>query len=518
MHGSSRFFRAGALLTALVWAAGCAQAPTPPGDATPAAHDVFPDAAWRTSTPEAQGLDSAALVALFDAVQAERWPIHSLQIVRHGHLVLDAYFHPFARGQRHDIASVTKSVTTTLIGLAIERGVVPGVDAPVFALLGEAAPADARKAQILVRHLLTTTSALDCSAEPYEREMLAMAASPDWVRFALDLPMREAPGTRFVYCSPGFHLLSALITRRTGQSAQAFARQALFAPLGITDLRWPHDPQGHSQGAGDLQMLPADLLRVGYLFLRHGAWNGRQVVPRAWVEQATRHQVDTAPGGDGYGFGWWLSRAIPGLVEGRGRGGQRLIVWPAKDIVIVITGGGLDVDVVAPYLRRALKSDAPLRADPAVLDRLAQRVRVVAAPPAPSSSPSTAPALPPQAAAIDGRTYALEPNLLGVQRLQLRFSGADGAQVRFGLRDGDVVVPVGLAGVEAFGTDPASGDRVAGLGRWSGPNEFVLEVDTIARINRFTLVLRFDSDRLRAEVSERGGLVRALPVVGRAMP
>lgn len=492
---------------------GCARTPITGEPPSGRAEAYFPAEQWRTSTPEEQGLDSDVLSELMGEVDARRVPIHSLQILRHGHLVLDAYFHPFQRDERHDVASVTKSVTTTLVGLALERGALAGLDAPVYPLLDAAPPADERKSRIVLRHLLTTSSGLDCGAGAYEHEMLAMAASPDWVRFALGLPMREAPGSRFAYCSPGFHLLSALVTRGTGLAAEDFARQALFGPIGITDWRWPRDPQGINQGAGDLQLRPTDLLRLGYLFLHGGEWSGRQVVPPHWVAEATRAQVDTRSS-QRYGFGWWISTDIKGLYQASGRGGQRLIVWPAEDVVVVMTGGGFDPEVIAPFLLRSLKSRAPIAANPAGQERL--RARVVQAARPGVASAAVAPPLPPRAGSVSGVAFALEPNPLGVRSMQLDFTDRSLAQVRFVLGDAEMRVPIGLDGAYRAGIDPASGNRVAGRGRWAGADQFVLEIDTIARINHFTMAIELDDGGFNARVNERTGLVGDLALRGRA--
>jgi len=492
--------------------AGCARVAIPADDVPLRAVDgYFPAAEWRTSSPEAQGVDSETLVALMDAVEAGHLSIHSLHIVRYGYLLLDAYFYPFLQGERHDVASVTKSVTTTLVGLVLARGALPGMDAPVYPLLSPAPPEDHSKQQIRLRHLLTTSSGLDCGFEPDEREMLAMAASPDWVRYALDLPMREPPGARFMYCSPGFHLLSALVTRGTNLPAEDFARKTLFAPIGIGDVRWPRDPQGISHGAGDLQLRPTDLLRLGYLFLRQGEWDGRQVVPSEWIAQATRHQVD-ATATQGYGLGWWVSTDIPGMYQAVGRGGQRLIVWPAKEIAVVVTGGGFDPALIAPFLLRSLKSNASLPENPIAHESLHARVRKAARP---EPAGGTAPTLPPRATVVDGVDYELDTNPLGVRGMQLRLLGPALAQARFRLREGELVVPVGLDGAYRVGIDPTSGNRVAGRGRWVGPEPLVLDIDMIGGINHFTFTLDFDGDRLEGRVRERTGLIREMTVKGR---
>jgi CubicO group peptidase (beta-lactamase class C family) len=493
--------------------AGCARQVAPPDDQPLRATDgYFPGGTWRTSSPEAQGIDSEVLVGLMKALETQRLPIHSLHLVRYGHLVLDAYFFPFQRDELHDIASITKSVTTTLVGLTLERGLLASLDTPVYPLLSANPPADPRKLQITLRHLLTTSSGLECGSHPFEREMLAMVASQDWVRFALDLPVREMPGTRFAYCSPGFHLLSALVSRATGSAAEDFAREKLFAPLGITEWRWPRDPQGINQGAGDLQIRPTDLLRLGYLFLRRGEWNGGQVIPSDWVAQATRPHVNT-PGTERYGFGWWISTDIPGVYQGVGRGGQRLIVWPAKDVVVVTTGGGFDPALIAPFLLRSLKSNGALAANPKAHQQLRARVEKAARP---MPTAASAQPLPPQAALISRVDFALRPNPLDVRGMQLQFISDSVAQVRFRLRDAEPLVPVGLDGVYRFDIDPATGNRMAGRGRWASPHQFVLEIDTISRINHFTFTLDFEDDAVKGRVTERAGLVRDLAIEGRA--
>lgn len=500
------------LVVALVLTSSCARLLIPTDDVPLRPPDgYFPHNDWRTSTPEAQGLDSEAVVALLDTVAAKRLPIHSLQIVRYGHLVVDAYFFPFLQGERHDVASITKSITTTLIGLAIDRGALPSVDTVVYPLLESGQPEDVRKQQIRLRDLLSNMSGLDCGLGKFEREMLAMTASTDWVRFALDLPMRGAPGVQFSYCSPGFHLLSAVVSRRTGMAADAFARQNLFAPLGITDVRWPRDPQGISQGAGDLQLRPTDLLKVGYLFLRQGEWEGRQIVSRQWIREATRGQIATQSS-DGYGFGWWVSRDIPGMYQAAGRGGQRLIVWPAKDIVVVMTAGGFDPAQLAPLLLRVVKSNAALPENPVAHARMLSRVHAATMP---VQTHESAPPLPARAAAVHHRVYALGPNPLEIRAIELLFFDRSAAEVRVLRHEEELVIPVGLDQAYRFGTNPVSNERVSGRGRWTGPDDFVLEVDSIARINYFTLVLHYEGDRVYGRVSERAGLIPETEIAGR---
>ncbi len=193
-------------------------------------------AQWPTSFPEKVGLDSSVLAEMFDYVQQHRIPVHSVQIVRHGRL--------------HDVASVTKSITSTLIGLAIQKGNLRNVHQPMLGLFADrvAANLDKRKQQITLEHLLTMQAGWDCGFEPREARLFEMRRSPDWLQFMLDLPMVADPGTHFAYCSGNPYVLSIILSKTTGTNALAFARRELFEPLGIYDVSWPTDPNGYNHG------------------------------------------------------------------------------------------------------------------------------------------------------------------------------------------------------------------------------------------------------------------------------
>lgn len=234
----------------------------------PAASGEFPTAAWKTASPESQGLDSAVLAEALDDVRAKKIPAHGLLIVRNGLIVLDAYFYPYQGREVHDVASVTKSVTSILVGIAIEKGYLKSVDQKVLSILPLAPSAsDARKEKLTIRHLLTMTSGLDCDTEGGEKALAAMRHSTDWAAFALALPMRADPGSQYAYCSCNNHLLSSLVTAATGESLLEFATKNLFRPLGITDVIWPADPKGRSHGWGDLHLHPRDMAKLGLLYL-----------------------------------------------------------------------------------------------------------------------------------------------------------------------------------------------------------------------------------------------------------
>ena len=344
--------------------AGCggakpAAAPEPP--------PYWPTDGWRTSTPEAQGMDSKMLANMLKVVLMEHYDVDSVLVVRHGHLVLDVYVYPFQANAKHPIHSCTKSITSILIGIAVAEGHIEGVDQPVLSFFSErtAANIDADKQAMTLEHLLTMASGLDCrDSYLYRWQGLdQMGQNDDWVQYMLDLPMAEPPGTRFEYCNGASFLLSAILQETTGMSARDFAEDRLFAPLGISDLVWPANPQGISIGWGQMQMRPHDMAKIGFLYLNQGRWNGKQLVPTEWVAASTRQHID-ATLQDGYGYQWWVRD--DGVYMALGYAGQFIYVVPDKDMVVVFTSHLDERDFYVPqgllddYIIPAARSAAPL--------------------------------------------------------------------------------------------------------------------------------------------------------------
>ena len=477
-----------------------------------------PGADWPTGTPEAQGFDSAALASVIERIHAEALPVDSLLVVRNGVLVLDAYFYPYLGDRPHDVASVTKSITSTLIGIAIDRGLVE-LDENVllfFDDLGPQAMPNDAKADMQLRHLLTMTSGLACGRSPGERELYEMIASDHYVRYALALPMVDEPGDSFAYCSPGSHLLSAMVAGASNMTTAEFAKSYLFDRIGVQEFVWPTDPQGIHRGWGDLQLHPRDMARIGLLFLNSGAWNEAQVVSKGWVEQATRPSIVVESNGTGYGYQWWvLSGPFEGLYEARGRGGQAIIVWPDKEVVVVFTGRGVDVrGEVGPRLAAALKSDRALDANPEAEARLRQAVERALEPPAPRAIPKP----PPTAAEVSGTVYGLEANPFGLRCASLRFGSASDVTFFATVGERTFELPVGMDGVPRFSETGPTGMPIGLTGRWTGPRVFELSYDEVAGPNHLLIQVDFTSDGTRAVLRfiDPTGHFRAQSLVGSA--
>ena len=483
------------------------------------AREYWPSHQWRRSTPEAQGMDSRVLADALDYIDQHQIPIHSLVIVRNGYLILDAYFWPFQDHQLHDLASVTKSVTSTLAGVAIGEHKLNGLQQPVLPLFTReiSGNRDERKNRLTIEHLLTMTSGLDCHAEGGEVTLSQMMASPDWVRFMVELPMVAEPGTRFEYCSGGMHLLSSIITRATGMSALHFAQRELFGPLGIENVVWPADPQGNSHGWGDLHLEPRDMAKIGYLWLRGGRWGNRQLVPTDWMRAAV--QVHAQPGfsaGQDYGFGIWVyPDRTPPEFEGLGRGGQRISVIPAKDLVVVFTGGEFEPGDIGGFIGRAIKSDGPLPADSVSSARLAAALRNATRPPGAHATPS----LPPVAQFVSGRPYALGANPLDLRSFTVTFPGGAEARLELQLRDRrDGPRPVGLDGIPRVSPDGRYGLPVAVSGAWENDSTFVLDYDEVGNIDVYHFRLVFVGHDVVVSFSERSGALRRAQFRGTSDP
>ncbi len=484
-------------------------------------------AEWRTATPESQGVDSAALTEAITQARAKGLAIHSLLVVRNGYLIAEAYFHPYDGTRPHDIASATKPLTATLIGLAIAQGKIRSAQEPLLSFFPkrlkdqEVKNADKRKRRITLEHLLTMSSGLDCAGRG-EPALWNMFLAPDNTQFMLDLPMVSEPGAQYGYCSGGMHLLSSVVSKATGMNAEAFARKHLFAPLGIRNFIWPHDPQGVSHGFGNLHLLPRDMAKLGWLFLNQGKWQGKQIVPADWVATATRSHSKTGGAGTAdYGYGWRVpTNNGPIAFEASGRGGQSISVLPSKNAVIVMNGGGFANGEVMKQVLAAFrsdgKSDAALPANAAGTAQLQAAVKAASQPPPAKEQLASSREL-----AIAGKTYELEPNWMGLQTLtlddavttvKLQFGYAfkqaqwGAASKIYGKATLTETRPIGRNGVPRFSPYGILGAPVALTGYWEDGQTFVLEYDEVSSTNSYRLRLSFTDEGVKVEAKERTGL------------
>jgi CubicO group peptidase (beta-lactamase class C family) len=485
-------------IIALVFVLGLVLPSTPPTIAAP-----IDD--WLTTTPEEQGMDSAKLADALLAMQQEVPNLHSFLLIRDGKVVVDASFYPYDGTTPHDLASVTKSVMTTLIGIAIDQGELQ-LDDPVLSFFPdrEVANRDERKERMTVRDLASMTSGLACFWQPDEPTLQEMEESADYVQFTLDLPMVAEPGTTWEYCSPGMHLLSAILTQATGMTALDFAYDTLFGPLGMREVIWPADPNGYNNGWGNLMLHPRDAAKLGQLWLNGGEWNGRRIVSAEWVEAAVTSKATTTSEGQDYGYGWWITRegAVGREFSARGRGGQYIAVFPDFNAFAMITGSGTygpsDVtDLLLPALVDPTKA---IPANPEGMAKLAETVAALSAPP----DPTPVPALPPTAVEISGKTYTFTANSLGIVSFRLDFDQSAEARLTAELEgdSGPQTLPLGLDGLYRF-TPGDYGFPLGLRGIWTDQQTFAVDYDMIASNDAILLLLSFADDTVTITASER---------------
>ncbi len=341
----------GALL-ALLLAAACSASPAAtlaPSSEAPAAATTtsnptgayWPTADWRTSTPAEQGMDAEKLSAALEKAQKSMTGLHSLLVIRHGYLVQENYFSSYKQDTLHTQYSVSKSFISTLVGIAIDQGLIAGVDENVLGYFpGQTFDnPEARKETMTLEHLLSMTSGLGwVEGDPAYR---AMYVSQDWAAYVLDLPMVATPGEVFNYCSGCSHVLATVLDSALGKSALEksglpdFARRNLFAPLGIQKYTWETDSQGIPIGGWGLNLRPRDMAKLGYLYLHQGQWDGQQVISSAWVTTATSKHIQVE-GATEYGYQWWIYPELGGYAA-LGLGGQTIFVSPQRDLIVVTT-------------------------------------------------------------------------------------------------------------------------------------------------------------------------------------
>ncbi len=329
--------------------------------------DYWPTNGWRTATPESQGMDSALLLDMLDVIWQNDMKIDSVLVVRNGYIVLDAYSYPRDAADRHNIYSCSKSVTSALVGIAIDKGFIKSVQEPVLGFFPNhtARNLDTDKQAMTLEHVLTMTTGLECR-DSYRYKWTGLQQlrdSADWVQFMIDLSMAQQPGTHFEYCNGATFLLSAIIQQKTGLDALSFAEAHLFGPLGISGVSWPSNPQGITVGYGKIYMRPRDMAKFGYLYLNNGLWEDKQIISARWIKDSTRKHASTKGPMD-YGYQWWTMGS--GAYTALGYYGQFIIVVPHKNIVAVFTGNLAQKDIFTPsvLLRSniipSVKSDKPL--------------------------------------------------------------------------------------------------------------------------------------------------------------
>ncbi len=456
------------------------------------------------STPELQGVPSAAIRDFIAAADQDIDGMHSFMLVRHGHVIAEGWWRPYDAQTPHMFYSLSKSFTSTAVGIAIGEGKL-SLDDEVLKAFPEDAPAEpsANLRAMRVRDLLRMAAG-HLKEGPLWNNEAGVAPEP-WTRRFLAQPVDFKPGTRFLYDTPATYMLSAMVQKATGMSVLEYLRPRLFAPLGYDQPTWVASPQGISAGGYGLTGRTEDIARFGQLYLQHGAWQGHQLVPAAWVAEATTLQTGNGsnPKSDwdqGYCYQFWRCRHH--AFRGDGAFGQYCIVMPDSDAVVAITSGVHDMQAVLNLvwdkLLPAMGAD-PLTADEAGARSLAHALAglTLRLPAGQAGSPL--------AAKVSGSWYAFPENDRGITQLALDLVGQQPAlMVRTAA--GEVRTPIGIGAWGASGPGFANGiDRflsvptqplVAASGAWSADDTFTVKLALCQTPFTSTLTFRFDGPRL----------------------
>ncbi|KZE83966.1 6-aminohexanoate hydrolase [Paenibacillus elgii] len=310
----------------------------------------WPTIQWQALDPAALRMDTEKLAKLEPTIKSEYSNINGIVVVRNGYIAYESYYNGYGPDDPHHVASVTKSILSALIGIAIDAGYIKSVDQKVLDFFSEyvSEAADRQKREITIRHLLTMTAPYPF--EDWNEPLDKMCMQADWVKYTLDMLGQQGSIGAFKYSTAGAHLLSAILTRSTGASARAFANERLFKPIGMKEIPdyemksfgfedlfgknvkgWVNDPNGNSTGGWGLTLTPRDMARFGFLYLNRGYWDHHQIVSETWIDESTVMNPHN------YGYLWWLREEDGASAYlALGDGGHVICCIPEKDLVVAI--------------------------------------------------------------------------------------------------------------------------------------------------------------------------------------
>ncbi len=456
----------------------------------------------RTS-PEQQGLASTAVLEFIQALDSQIQELHSFMLLRHGCILAEGWWSPYKREHSHMLFSLSKSFTSTAVGLAVAEGYF-SIDDPVLPFFPEQAPTEASDflALMCVRHLLTMTTGHteDTWSTMSERQ------DGNWIKAFFDVPLSHPPGTHFLYNTGATYILAAIVQKTTGMKLVEYLTPRLFEPLSIENATWQESPQGIALGGIGLSLKTEDIARFGQLYLQKGIWQGKQILPEAWITEATSHQISTGESmyddwSQGYGYQFW--RCQHGAYRGDGVFGQYCIVMPEQGVVLAMTGG-MDVfdmqrplDLIWELLLPAVGTE-PLAEDAVSHQRLTEKLSGLALHPVQGQAASSI------SAQASGQAYKADVNEMGIETIALHFSDS-GCTVSLKTAEDEEIIPCGYGMWQPGQTRLFQGSWVSGItptyatGAWTANDTFMMVIRLYETPFFHTLVFHFDEDEIIIE-------------------
>ena len=456
------------------------------------------------SSPEQQGIASTDLLAFVDAADKEIDTMNSFILVRHGHVVAEGWWAPYDRDTPHVLYSLSKSFTSTAVGLAVAEGKL-NLDDQVIKFFPEEAPKDpsVNLRAMRVRDLLRMNTGNQ--AEAPIRVDDQSKKTDTWVKTFLTHSVPFKPGTHFLYNSPATYMLSAIVQKVTGMTVLEYLRPRLFDPLGFKDPVWISSPQGITAGAYGLSVRTEEIARFGELYLRQGMWNGKQLIPASWVREATSMQTSngSAPTSDwdqGYGYQFWRSRH--NSFRGDGAFGQYCMVIPELDAVVAITSGVRNMQQVMNLVwDKLLPAMKPGRLPENAAGRRQLESRLAALKVKfPNGSASS-----PISASVSGKWFEFPENNRGIKAISFDFNSTS-PSIIIQTAAGETRMMLGREtwtnsrgqftnGLERALSVPAN-PLVAASGAWSADDTFTVKIVLSETPYYSTMNFKFDGNRL----------------------
>ena len=463
------------------------------------------------STPEAEGVSSKSILSFLESADTSKHEFHSFMFVRHGKVIAEGWWNPYAPDLKHTMYSTSKSFTSTAIGFAVDEKLLT-VDDKVISFLPEYAPDSVSPylAQLTVKDLLTMSVGQD--PDPTAK----VPGDSLWVKGFLETPILNEPGTTFLYNSMATYMLSAIVTKVTGEKVIDYLKPRLFDPLNITGIDWETDPTGVNTGGWGLRLKTEDMAKFGQLLLQKGQWNGQQLISGEWVEEATTTKIiqrPDLPADDqaksdwlqGYCYQFWRCRN--NAFRGDGAFGQYIIVMPEQDAVIAITSETTDMqgilNMVWAQLLPAMQNEE-LEADENATKALNTKLASLALPQPEAGITSSL------QTDISGKIFVLDPNDRGLEKVTFQF-GEQGAEVAFTFNDASYPIPFGTAGWQLSQTtkngpylvaraknalEGLPPFKIAGACKWNAEQELELTIRYIESPHKETWTCSFDGDQL----------------------
>ncbi|WP_339320997.1 serine hydrolase [Paenibacillus sp. FSL W8-0194] len=444
-------------------------------------------------SPEKLGISPQKVIGFLDGLKERGLEIHSFMLLRHGHVAAEGWWAPYAPELPHMLFSLSKSFTSTAIGMAVQEGILT-LDDPVVSFFPEDLPAEVSEhlAAMQIRHLLMMGTGHDEDT----MDALHQAEDGNWAKAFLALPVPHEPGTHFLYNTGATYMLSAILQKASGQRLLDYLQSRLFEPLGIVNPTWQTCPRGIHTGGFGLNVTTEDIAKFGQLYLQKGVWQGKRLIEEAWIEEATGKRISNGDGGDsdwaqGYGYQFWRCRH--GVYRGDGAFGQFCIVMPEQDGVIAITAGTGDLQGVLNCVWDHLL-DAFLP-EPADGDEWSSELKERLA-----KLSLDLPRFEPRSeleAQIGGKSYDLEENRYSLQSFRIDFT-EESACLTFKKEEGDELITLGRQRwvTELSPVFEGRDTLTSSSFTWKSPDTLLLTIRGIETPFAITMEVKFEEESI----------------------